>query len=418
MSVRFDLINKIDSIQSELQRKYAGVILSQGATLYIKGAAGTGKSAVLRELAKSLDMQVIVLVISQVDEADLGIYPETYDYIPDDEPNAKPVRCFRYLPAEWAIKASQQPTLVIFEELNRSTIEKRNACLQILTEWRVGQYLMNKENVFFAASGNIGNEDGNDVDEFDNAMINRLCIMNQISNYQLWKSEFGDANVSSVLMDYLDSTGGSVIHDQAHVKNNTANRTPYATERSWSNLSEYIVSIHHTDPTDPKSPIKDKGKLIYELDNNGIAHGYIGNNAIKFISYLKNSNDVSVDNILNDFDLVRKSIRKLEQSDATSIIYDLGKLDIGALKESQIMNIFAFLDLMPSKDLRATYIKDVFMKCIDEHGMKLTFINDRPSYFKPQFISNFKLFRDNNMELFKETIKGCNNDELGLTNTK
>lgn len=411
MTIQQELLSKLDLLESDVQRRYAEVILSQSSVLYIEDKAGVGKSSILRKIATILGMQIIDLVISQVDEADLGIYPQPTTI----ELNGKQVKCFTYLPPEWAIRASERPTLVIFEELNRSTPEKRNACLQILNDYRVGQFELVKENVYFAASGNLGNEDGNDVDAFDNAMINRLCIIRHRSNYPIWKEEYGDKNVSKYIMKYLDSSNGTNIYDDAQVSRNTKDKKPFASHRSWSNLSKYIVSVHHKDPNDPQSDIKDWNK--FKLAIKEIGHGYVGNSIIDFNRFLDNQELLSSYDVINNFTTVKSKLRVADTSDIARLLKEICDIKLKDLTDTNIDNIFSFLDFISEKELIATYVKDTFLKWFndpDNRG-KAHLIIHRPEVFSDkQMVSNFNRIYKKYPDIYQQALSGFSNDELQL----
>jgi hypothetical protein len=409
MSVQQELVSKLHLLETDVQRKYAEIILSQSATLYIQDKAGVGKSSVLRKIANILGMQVIDLIISQVDEADLGIYPKTGTYKMKD---GTEVECFRYLPPEWAIRASEVPTLVIFEELNRSTPEKRNACLQILNDYNVGQYQMNKDNVYFAASGNLGNEDGNDVDMFDNAMINRLCIINHVSDYPTWKEEYGSKHVSKYIMEYLESKNGVSIYDDLHLKNNKSQKIPFASHRSWSNLSKYIMTIHHTDPNDPKSDIKDWNKFVTSVKL--VSKGYIGSSATDFHRYLESKVNISSKDLIEDFSLIENKIRRSDVSEKTRLLNELSDMRLDDLTENNMRNIFLFLDFIQEKELVATYVKNTFLKANKENIDKLHLIGSMPQLFSDNFYRNFMDIKKRYSDIFKQTISGSSSEEMNL----
>jgi len=109
------------------------------------------------------------------------------------------VKTLKHVVPEWAIKANMKPTLIHFEELNRSTLQVRNAALQLLLEREIGAFFKFNDSVYMMSSGNLGEEDGTDVEEFDQALNNRLIHYTHDMPFPEWKKEFADENVHQLL---------------------------------------------------------------------------------------------------------------------------------------------------------------------------------------------------------------------------
>jgi MoxR-like ATPase len=116
-----------------------------------------------------------------VDETDVGLYPSLSEIDMDGEM----VKCLISL-CLWAVEANKRPTIIHFEELNRASQQVRNAALQILLEREIGTAFKFNDNVLMMSSGNLGDEDGTDVEEFDSALNNRLIHINHTLDVQEW----------------------------------------------------------------------------------------------------------------------------------------------------------------------------------------------------------------------------------------
>ncbi len=110
--------------------------------------------------------------------------------------------CATFAP-KWAYKANEAPTIIHFEELNRSTLAVRNAALQMLLEREIGAFFKFNSNVMMCASGNLGEEDGTDVEEFDQALNNRLIHIEHTMPYPEWVEQYANDNVCPVIVQFL-----------------------------------------------------------------------------------------------------------------------------------------------------------------------------------------------------------------------
>ncbi len=142
-----------------------------------------------------------------VDETDVGLFPvvdtitiEDFEKVdgfgagmisevdPSQKKNVQ-IKTLKHVVPEWAIKANMKPSIIHFEELNRSTLQVRNAALQLLLEREIGAFFKFNKNVFMLSSGNLGEEDGTDVEEFDQALNNRLIHYTHDMPFPEWKKE-------------------------------------------------------------------------------------------------------------------------------------------------------------------------------------------------------------------------------------
>ena len=156
------------------ERKYFSVMWAKYGVLNITSKPGVAKSAIGRSIADKMNFRYMDIRLSMVDETDVGLYPS----ISEVEVDGSMVKCLDFVVPRWAIEANKQPTIIHFEELNRASQQVRNAALQILLERQIGTDFKFNENVLMMSSGNLGDEDGTDVEEFDSALNNRLVHIN------------------------------------------------------------------------------------------------------------------------------------------------------------------------------------------------------------------------------------------------
>ena len=287
--------------------------------------------------------------LSMVDETDVGLYPN----VSEVDVNGKMVKCLDFVVPRWAIEANKQPTIIHFEELNRSSQQVRNAALQILLERQIGTDFNFNENVLMMSSGNLGDEDGTDVEEFDSALNNRLVHLNHTLAVDEWIGDFATENCHKLITSFIKA------HPEQMYKTSD-NSKAYATPRSWTMLSEFIVCNYGMDA----SP-KDFLPLLKE-----VASGYLGNSAMKFVQYCEDMLNISIQDVLNNFDGIKKDLEKYNRDKNSELIQSLKEIDITKLTEKQLGNVVKFLNNV-GDDEKTAYLLYILDNITDVTNPKL-----------------------------------------------
>jgi len=291
----------------------------KSGVLYITSKPGVAKSAIGRSIAAKMGFRYMDLRLSMVDETDVGLYPSVSD--------VEGVKCLDFVVPRWAIEANKQPTIIHFEELNRASQQVRNAALQLLLERCIGTEFKFNETVLMMSSGNLGDEDGTDVEEFDMALNNRLIHMNHTLAVDEWIEGYAEKNVHRLIVSYIKT------HPEQMYKV-SENSKAYATPRSWTFMSDFIVSNFGEDA----SP-RDFLPLLKE-----VAHSYVGNSATKFVQYCEDMLNISIDDVLNNYDGIKKDLEKYNRDKNSELIQSLKEKDINKLSEKQLKNCVKFLE--------------------------------------------------------------------------
>ena len=212
---------------NEKERKYFNVIRSQYGVLFIQSRPGIAKSSIGKDIADKMGLQYVDVRLSMADETDMQ-FP---NLVFNDDINHHVIE---YAIPEWAVMSNQKPTLIHFEELNRSSLAVRNAALQILLERGIGPKFKFNDNVYMMSSGNLGEEDNTDVEDFDSAVKGRLITLKHELTVSEWLNWAENDNVHpditsfiGLFPDYMNKVGSS-------------DESAYASPRSWTMLSEYI----------------------------------------------------------------------------------------------------------------------------------------------------------------------------------
>jgi hypothetical protein len=337
------------SLLTAKERKYFSVMWAKYGVLNITSKPGVAKSAIGKSIAEKMGFRYMDIRLSMVDETDVGLYPN----VSEVDVNGKMVKCLDFVVPRWAIEANKQPTIIHFEELNRASQQVRNAALQILLERQIGTDFTFNDNVLMMSSGNLGDEDGTDVEEFDSALNNRLVHINHTLAVDEWIGDFATENCHKLITSFIKA------HPEQMYKTSD-NSKAYATPRSWTMLSEFIVCNYGMDA----SP-KDFLPLLKE-----VASGYLGNSAMKFVQYCEDMLNISIQDVLNNFDGIKKDLEKYNRDKNSELIQSLKEIDITKLTEKQLGNVVKFLNNV-GDDEKTAYLLYILDNITDVTNPKL-----------------------------------------------
>jgi hypothetical protein len=339
---------KLVSTLTPKERKYFSVMWAKYGVLFITSKPGVAKSAIGRSIADKMGFRYVDMRLSMADESDFK-----YPFLTDMDNSGKLIKVSGYAVPQWAYEANSAPTIIHFEELNRAPQFVRNAALQILLEREIGEFKFNG-NVLMMASGNLGDEDGTDVEELDSALNNRLIHINHTLSLDEWLNDFAEINCHRLITSFIKA------HPEKMYQTSTENTKAYATPRSWTMLSEFIVSNFGQDAS-PREFLP----LLKE-----VATGYIGNTAMKFIQYCEDMLNISIQDVLNNYDKVKKDLEKYNRDKNSELIQSLKEIDITKLNDKQLVNAVKFLKNV-GDDEKTAYLLFILDNVTDVTSPKL-----------------------------------------------
>jgi hypothetical protein len=300
------------------------------------GKPGFAKTACIESIAKKLNYQYFDLRLSQMDETDIGLYPNLVDGI------------VKHSVPEWAALSNEAPSIIVFEELNRARDAVRNAALQILLERRIGYKFKFNPNVYMCATGNLGEEDGTTVEEFDTALWNRLISVKHDLTIKEWEDGFAKNNVYELILKFINS------HPDHFYKMPSENFKAYATPRSWTFLSNRLKY-------EASDSIQDAIEIC-KADG----HSYIGNSIIPFIRYLEDQSLLNIRNVIEEYSKYKQQIETLSRSKKSELLVELKSIKLEKIKnQSHVNNIVTFLNNI-HEDERVSYLIHLIDNEIDE----------------------------------------------------
>lgn len=306
---------------TEKEKEYLSIMWPKYGVLFITSKPGVAKSALGLSIATKLGFRYLDMRLSMSDESDFK-----YPYLEDLTQDGQTFKVSGYAVPKWAFEANQKPTIIHFEELNRAPQFVRNAALQILLEREIGDFKFN-ENVLMMASGNLGDEDGTDVEEFDAALNNRLVHVDHTLSVDEWLKNFAVDKCHSLIVSYIKT------HPEQIYKVSD-NQKGYATPRSWTMLSHFITR-NFGKKADARNFLPSLRK---------VAHSYVGNSAHKFLQYCEDMLNISIQDVINNYDGIKKDLEKYNRDKNSELIQSLKEIDISTLNPKQLVNVTKFLD--------------------------------------------------------------------------
>jgi hypothetical protein len=331
------------------EQKYFAIMWAKYGVLNITSKPGVAKSAIGLSIANKMGFRYIDIRLSMVDETDVGLYPA----VSEVEVDGKLVKCLDFVVPRWAIEANKQPTIIHFEELNRASQQVRNAALQMLLERQIGMDFKFNDNVLMMSSGNLGDEDGTDVEEFDAALNNRLIHISHTLDVEEWLGNFANEKCHKLITSFIKA------HPEQMYKTSD-NAKGYATPRSWTMLSKFI-----TENWGMEASPREFLPLLKE-----VASGYIGNSAMKFIQYCEDMLNISIQDVLNNYDGIKKDLEKYNRDKNSELIQSLKEIDITKLSDKQLANAVKFLKNV-GDDEKTAYLLFILDNIADVTNPKL-----------------------------------------------
>ena len=313
---------------TQTEEYYFRMMWPKYGVLFIKAKPGVAKSAIGRSIADKMGFRYMDIRLSMVDETDVGLFPSVND--------VDGVKVLDHVVPRWAVEANKQPTIIHFEEFNRAPQQVRNAALQILLEREIGINFKFNKNVLMMSSGNLGDEDGTDVEEFDSALNNRLIHVKHSLSPNDWFKNFADKNVHPTIVGYLKS------HPEKMYVNPEQDGATYATPRSWTMLSEFIVENFGMDST-----ARDFLGLVKE-----VSPSYIGTAARKYVQYCEDMMSISIQDVLDRYPQIKKDLERYNRDKKSELLQSLRDgVNLMKLNKKQLTNLQNFLKTIDDDEL-------------------------------------------------------------------
>ena len=203
-------------------RQLLDILLNVGLVrpVFIWGAPGIGKSAIVEEFAHSLGLECVSLLGSQLAPEDIIGVPQ----IKDGFSQFCPPRSI----------ARQEPYVLFLDELNACTSEVQKAFYSLIHERRIGEYHLPEGSIVLGAGNRA--QDNAITRPMSSALINRMFHVELTASPRLWLEWAGQHNIHPYVYDYITSRPDHLWSRPPK------SEEPFSTPRAWHMLSDAIHS--------------------------------------------------------------------------------------------------------------------------------------------------------------------------------
>ena len=188
--------------------------------VFIWGAPGIGKSAIVQEFADSLGLECVSLLGSQLAPEDIIGVPQIRDGFSEFCPPRSIAR--------------QEPYVLFLDELNACTSEVQKAFYSLIHERRIGEYHLPEGSIVLGAGNRA--QDNAITRPMSSALINRMFHVELTASPRLWLEWAAQANIHPYVYDYITSRPDHLWSKPPK------SEEPFSTPRSWHMLSDAIHS--------------------------------------------------------------------------------------------------------------------------------------------------------------------------------
>lgn len=186
--------------------------------VFIWGAPGIGKSALVEQFADAVGLPCVSLLGSQLAPEDIIGIPQIKNGTSE------------FLPPKMI--ARTEPYVLFLDELNACSQEVQKAFYSLIHERRVGEYHLPAGSVVIGAGNRA--HDSAIVKTMSSALINRMFHVQLKADVKQWLSWAYEADIHPWITDYITQRPDHLFSEPPKTEE------PYSTPRSWHMLSDAL----------------------------------------------------------------------------------------------------------------------------------------------------------------------------------
>jgi MoxR-like ATPase len=196
--------------------------------VFIWGAPGIGKSALVQKFAASVGLDCVSLLGSQLAPEDLMGVPQIVNGVS------------RFCPP--AMIARSAPYCLFLDELNACSQDVQKAFYSLIHERRVGEYELPTGSIVIGAGNRV--QDSAIVKPMSSALMNRMVHVHMKVSASEWLDWAAAQALHPMVLDYLQQRPDHLWSQPPK------HEEPFSTPRSWHLLSDALKSFG--DPVSPQ----------------------------------------------------------------------------------------------------------------------------------------------------------------------
>ncbi len=202
--------------------------------VFIWGAPGIGKSALVEKFADDVGMECVSLLGSQLAPEDIIGIPRITDEVSE------------FLPPKMI--ARKEPYVLFLDELNACSQEVQKAFYSLIYERRIGEYHLPEGSVVIGAGNRM--QDNAIVKTMSSALINRMFHVQLKVNTEKWLDWAYTEGIHPWITEYI------TIRPEHLFSTPPKTEEPFSTPRSWHMLSDLLKEYEKSTGTVSQETLK------------------------------------------------------------------------------------------------------------------------------------------------------------------
>ncbi len=294
-------------------------VLAVKKPLMLRGRHGIGKSELVYQIAKGMNLPVVERRASQMTEGDLVGLPKT-----DGDVTS-------FCAPDWLADACSRAVLLFLDEVDRAIPEVRQGIFELTDSRKIFGNYLHPDTVVVAAVN--GGEHGSQyqVGEMDPAELDRWTVFDVEPSVEDWLT-WAKTNTVDIVWDFINQNRSHLEHSDDFEPNKV-----YPSRRSWKRLNDCLVSADMVQAHKP---------AMFHL-----ACGFVGFEAgVAFNDFVKNyERQVTVEMILDEGKVEKTSDFNINDHCALIEKMDASEAFKTELTEQQCINLANYFVSLPSE---------------------------------------------------------------------
>ena len=285
----------------------------------IRGRHGVGKSEVVYQFAKEVNLPVVERRASQMTEGDLVGLPKT-----DGDVTS-------FCPPDWFKTACDAAVVLFLDEVDRATIEVRQGIFELTDSRKLNGHRLHPETLIFAAINGGEHGEQYQVGEMDPAELDRWTVFDLEPSAEDWL-DWAKDSVSDVVWDFINTNRMHLEHAEDFEPNKV-----YPSRRSWKRLNDCLEAA---------SMLEEHTPAIFHL-----ASGFVGfEGAVAFSDFFRNyERQVTPEMVINEGKIKKTS--EFTINDHCALIEKMEAIEVfnEKMTEEQCKNLANYFVSLPSE---------------------------------------------------------------------
>lgn len=299
-------------------------VIKANKPILLRGRHGIGKSELVYQVAKRLDLDVVERRASQMTEGDLVGLPVITE------------SSTTFMPPDWFSQACARPVVLFLDEVDRATLEVRQGIFELTDSRKINGVRLHPGTVIFAAVNGGVHGAQYMVGDMDPAELDRWSVFDvnpSVEDWLRWATT--DSNVSTTIIDFISKYD---VHLE-HAEGNFEPGKVYPSRRSWKRFNDVLAC-------DKSLLREDRNIELYAL-----CSAFVGVEAASmFQKFLKEyESDIDPEDILihGKFD----KITDFSVSDHSNLLDKMlrGDYFLEVLPEGQMDNLREYFCIVPAE---------------------------------------------------------------------